>query len=65
MYDDMIHFSVTVEGLGEKYGVKYALPPLTLLQAYDPEFVVEHTVDTLLKPLSQTLREKLKEELYG
>lgn len=65
MRDDMIHFRVTVEGLGEHHEVKYALPPLTLLQAYDPEYVVEHTVDALLKPLSKTLREKLKEELYG
>lgn len=64
MYDDMIHFSVSVEGLGEKYGIKYALPPLTLLQSYDPEYVVEHTVDALLQSLSKTLREKLKEELY-
>lgn len=61
----MIHFGVTVEGLGEKYAIKYALPPLTSLQAYDPEFVVEHTVDALLKPLAKMLRERLKEALDG
>lgn len=65
MADDMLHFNVTVEGLGEKCGISLVLPTTYAMLEYDPEFVIDFAVDDVIKSLSRVLRTKLREALYG
>lgn len=61
----MIHFSVTVEGLGEKHGIVYSFPARSVMLAYDPEFFIGTSVDGVIEHLASVLQQKMWEAVYG
>lgn len=65
MLKDLTYFTVTIEGLGQRHSVNMVLPDRNALRVYDPEVVIYTTVDRIIQPLAEILRQKLSEAVYG
>lgn len=65
MSDGMIHFTVTVEGLGEPHVINCVITSELALKTYDGDLVVNSTVRELVTRLSAELHKRLKEAAYG
>lgn len=65
MSDDMIHFTVTLEGLGEPHVVRAGIVSDLYRVAYEGGYIVDNLVSELTTRLVEELRKRLEEAVYG